>query len=127
MSPAEITRAKREAELSRKRLMGMVSELQERLKPGTIANNAWVGVKDRSTELADDAVQAVKARPMVASAALGAVTLFLARSPLKSAASWLFHRKPDEDLVTTRLDTNHDNYDLTTPVVARHQDEGVTA
>ena len=127
MSPAEITRARREAELSRRRLMGTVAELQERLKPATIANQAWEGVKDRSTGLADDAVQAVKARPMVASAALGAVTLFLARSPLKSAASWLFSRKPDEDLVTTRLAANSDNYDLTTPVVARHQDEGVTA
>jgi len=127
VSASEIVRAKREAELARRRLMTTVGELQERLKPATIANNAWEGVKDRSTELADDAVQAVKARPMVASAALGAVTLFLARSPLKSAASWLFARKPDEDLVTTRLDTNNDSYDLTTPVVARHQDEGVTA
>ena len=127
MSGAEILRAKREAELSRRQLMGTVSELQERLKPGTIANHAWEGVKDRSTGLADDAVQAVKARPVVASAALGAVTLFLARSPLRSAASWLFSKKPDEDLVTTRLDTHSDNYDLTTPLVARHQDEGVTA
>ena len=127
MSAAEITRARREAELSRRQLMATVGALQDRLKPATIATNAWEGVKDRSTGLADDAVQAVKARPVAASAALGAVTLFLARSPIKSMASWLFAKKPDEDLVTTRLDNTDDNYDLTTPVVARQQDEGVTA
>ena len=127
MSAADITRAKREAELSRRQLMATVGELQDRLKPASIATNAWEGVKDRSTELADDAVQAVKARPMAASAALGAVTLFLARSPIKSMASWLFSKKPDDDLVTTRLDTIEDNYDLTTPVVARQPNEGVSA
>ena len=126
MSAGDIARAKTEAELARRRLMGTVGELQQRLKPGTIANNAWAGVRDRSTEMADDAVQAVKARPVAVSAALGAVTLFLARSPIKSAVSWLFSKKPDEDLVTTRLDTNNDNYDLTTPIVARQQNEGVS-
>jgi hypothetical protein len=127
VSAADIARAKREAEIARRQLMGTVGELQERLKPATIATQAWEGVKDRSTGLADDAVQAVKSRPMAASAALGAVTLFLARSPIKSMASWLFAKKPDDDLVTTRLDKTNDNYDLTTPVVARQQDEGVSA
>lgn len=127
MSAADIARAKREAELTRRRLMGTVGELQDRLKPATIASNAWEGVRDRSTDLADEAVQAVKSRPMAASAAVGAVTLFLARSPIKSAFSWLFSRKKDDDLVTTRLDGNNSNFDLTTPVVARQQDEGVNA
>ena len=34
-------------------------------------------MKDKSGELADDAVEAVKARPVVSGAALGAVLLFL--------------------------------------------------
>ncbi|QAY79370.1 hypothetical protein [Sphingosinicella sp. BN140058] len=127
MSVAEITRARREAEIARRKLMGDIAVLQERLSPTTIATNAWEGVKERSTEIADDAVEAVKARPVAVSAALGAVTLFLARNPIKSAVSWLFAKKPPEDLVTTRLDTNNPQYDLTTPVVARKPDEGVTA
>ena len=127
MTAADITRAKREAELSRRKLMASVAELQDRLKPGTIASHAWEGVRDKSTDLADEAVQAVKARPVAASAAVGAVTLFLARHPIKSAFSWLFSKKPDEDLVTTRLATNNEKFDLTTPVVARQHDEGVNA
>ena len=127
MSVADITRARREAEIARRKLMGDVAILQERLSPSTIASNAWEGVKERSTEMADDAVEAVKARPVVVSAALGAVTLFLARQPIKSAVSWLFSKKPPEHLVTTTLATSSPQYDLTTPVVARNQDEGVTA
>ena len=90
MSAAEIVRARKEAELARQRLTATVGELQHRLSPGTLAGNAWEGVKDKSGELADDAVEAVRARPVAAGAALGAVLLFLARSPIKSAASRLF-------------------------------------
>jgi hypothetical protein len=90
VSAAEIIKARTEAELARRRLSATAGELQRRLSPGTLAGNAWEGVKDRSGELADDAVEAVKARPIAAGAALGAVLLFLARSPIKSAASRLF-------------------------------------
>jgi hypothetical protein len=89
MSANEIARAKTEAEMARRRLTGTLAEIQTRLKPGTLANNAWEGVKDRSGELADDAVEAVKARPVAAGAMLGAFLLFLARSPIKNAASRL--------------------------------------
>jgi hypothetical protein len=127
VSAADITRARREAELARRKLMGGIGELQDRLKPGNIANHAWEGVKERSTGLADDAVEAVKARPVIVSAALGAVTLFLARQPIREAVSALFARKPDEDLVTTTIDTSKTNLNLTTPVVSRTKNEGVTA
>ena len=90
MSVAEITRARTEAELARQRLSHTLGELQTRLKPGTLANNAWEGVKDKSGEIADDAVEAVKARPVAAGAVVGAVLLYLARSPIKSAATRLF-------------------------------------
>ena len=96
MSAAEITRARTEAELARQRLSHTLGELQTRLKPGTLANNAWEGVKDKSGELADDAVQAVKSRPVAVSAVLAAVTLFLARAPIKSAVSSLFSSDDEE-------------------------------
>ena len=90
MSASDIVRAQKQAELARQRLSATVGEIQRRLSTGTLAGNAWEGVKDKSGELADDAVEAVRARPVAVGAALGAVLLFLARSPIKSAASRLF-------------------------------------
>ncbi|HEX8381271.1 MAG TPA: DUF3618 domain-containing protein [Allosphingosinicella sp.] len=127
MSANELKLAKQEADIARRRLAATAAELQERLKPGTLAHNAWAGVKDKSGELADDAVEAVKARPVPVAAALTAFTLFLARAPLKSAVAWLFSgRDEDEDLVTARLDESDENYDLTAPTAVRTS-EGASA
>lgn len=129
MSARELTQARREAERARRSLAATLAELQERLRPGTIASNAWEGVKDKSGAIADDAVEAVKSRPMIVSAVVAAFTLFLARAPLRSAASRLFSGddEEEEDLVTTRLDTETDRYDLTAPLAARTENEGVSA
>jgi len=128
VSAAEIVKAKQEAERARRQLTVTASELQRRLKPGTLASHAWEGVKDRSGDLADGAVGAVKARPMAVSAALAAFTLFLARRPIASAASRLFSGdESDEDLVTTRLDGGDTHYDLTAPVAERSETEGASA
>lgn len=124
MSAPELTRANAEAERARRRLAATVAELQQRLKPTALASNAWEGVTDKAGDLADDAVQAVKARPVATSAALGAFTLFLARAPLRSALTRLFSRRPDEDLVTTRLDNKDGQFDLTAPVAVRQASEG---
>jgi hypothetical protein len=118
MSAPEILAAKRDAERSRKALIETAHELQQRLKPGTIAGHAWEGVKERGTGLAETTAEAVKARPIAVSAGLAAFTLFLARRPIKSAVSRLFHSDPDEDLVTTTLDTDGP-YDLTAPLAER--------
>lgn len=118
MSARQIYDARRQADAARQRLLATASELQERLRPGTIASNAWEGVKDRSGELADGAVEAVKERPVAAASVLAAFTLFLARRPIRSAVSRLFAKEPDEDLVTTRLAESDGQYDLTAPVAA---------
>lgn len=120
MSADNIRRARQDAERARRRLAETTAELQLRLKPGTLAHNAWAGVKDKSGDLADDAVEAVKARPVPVAAALTVFTLFLARAPLKSAVSWLFSsREDDEDLITVRVDEGDENYDLAAPIAAR--------
>ena len=89
MSADDIRLARQEAERARRSLAATAAELQQRLKPGTLASNAWAGVKDKSGDLAEDAVEAVKARPVIVSAALAAFTLFLARAPIKSAVAGL--------------------------------------
>jgi hypothetical protein len=89
VSADDLRLAKREAELARRRLAASAAELQQRLKPGTLAGHAWAGVKDKSGEIAEDAVEAVKSRPIAVSAVLAAFTLFLARAPIKSAVGRL--------------------------------------
>ncbi len=120
MSAGELAMAKQEAERARRRLAATAAELQQRLKPGTLASNAWSGVKDKSGEMADGAVEAVKSRPVPVAAALTAFTLFLARAPLKAAVARLFSGDDeDEDRVTARLDGGDENYDPTAPIAAR--------
>jgi hypothetical protein len=127
MSAPDLTRARREAALARRRLADTVGELQVRLKPGTLASNAWEGVKERGGDMAEDAVEAVKARPVPVAAALAAFGLFLARAPIRSAVSRLFASDTDDDLITTRLDAGTEKIDLTAPVAARRKVEGASA
>jgi Protein of unknown function (DUF3618) len=124
VSAPELVAARAQAEAARARLMDTVAELQQRLKPATIAGQAWEGVKERTGDIAGDAVDAVKARPIIVSTALAAFTLFLARSPIKSAVSRLFSSDEEDDLVTTRLADGDGNYDLTAPQAERPRKKG---
>ena len=82
----EISAARIEAERSRAKLMGTAGELQDRLSPKTLAKGAWEGAKVKGADLAEDAVDAVKARPVAAGGLVAALTLFLAREPLMDLA-----------------------------------------
>ena len=66
--------------------MGTAQELQERLSPKTLAKGAWQGAKEKGADLAEDAVDAVKARPLAATGVVAAITMFLAREPLMDLA-----------------------------------------
>jgi hypothetical protein len=67
--------------------MATAHELQERLSPKTLAKGAWQGAKEKGADLAEDAVDAVKARPYAATGVVAAITMFLAREPLIDLAS----------------------------------------
>lgn len=82
----EITAAKSEVERSRSRLMSTAHELQERLSPKTLARGAWQGAKEKGADLAEDAVDAVRSRPLAASGVVAAIAMFLAREPLMNLA-----------------------------------------
>jgi hypothetical protein len=90
---ARLERARIEAERARRRFTDTLGEVQYRLKPGTLADNAWTGVKDKSSELADEAVEAVKARPVAAAGAAAAFLLYLARKPIISGATHLWNQR----------------------------------
>lgn len=101
----EIAAARQDVERSRARLMGAAHELQERLSPKTLAKGAWEGAKEKGADLAEDAVDAVKARPLATTGVVAAITMFLAREPLLDLASRLVGSVSDKRKTRKRRKT----------------------
>ena len=85
----QVAAARIKAEKARAQLMETAHELQQRLSPAVLAQNAWEGAKSKGADLAEDAVDAVRSRPAIAGGIVAALALFLAREPLMDAASKL--------------------------------------
>ena len=85
----QVAAARIEAERRRARLMDTAQRLQERISPGTLASNAWQGAKEKGADMAENAVDAVRKRPLAATGVVAAITLFLAREPLMDLAGKL--------------------------------------
>ena len=85
----QVAAARIQAEKARAQLMETAHELQQRLSPGVLAHNAWEGAKMKGADLAEDAVDAVRRRPAIASGIVAALALFLAREPLIDAGKKL--------------------------------------
>ena len=126
MSLETIEQAKRNAVMARRRLDSTLVAVQLRLKPGNLAGEAWDGVKDKSADLADGALTAVRKRPAAVSMAVGAVALFLAREPLKRTVRRLFtdEAEPDGDLIVTRIETENPQFTASAPFVDAAVTEG---
>ncbi|HEY0626852.1 MAG TPA: DUF3618 domain-containing protein [Allosphingosinicella sp.] len=122
-----LERAKREQELARQRFTTTLHTLQYRLKPGTLANDAWTGVKDKTGTMTDSALQTVKDRRLTVSGVIAAIVIFLARDSLWTAISKLIRGEDDSDLVKTKIHKKDENYDLAAPTVSRSVKEGVSA
>jgi ElaB/YqjD/DUF883 family membrane-anchored ribosome-binding protein len=112
MNAETIEQAKRDAEAARRRLDSTLVALQQRLHPKSLATEAWDGVKEKSNDLAEGALGAVKQRPGAASLAIGAAVLFLARKPLGRAVGRAFSKAEEEDdgRIVTRIETDNENY-----------------
>ena len=85
----EIVAARAEADRRRARLMGTADQLQERLSPKRLTRDAWEGAKDKGADIAENAVDAVRSRPIAAGGTVAAIALFLAREPLIELAGKL--------------------------------------
>jgi ElaB/YqjD/DUF883 family membrane-anchored ribosome-binding protein len=86
----EIAAARIEVERSRARIMATAQDLQDRLKPKVLARDAWEGAKVKVADLAEDAVDAVRARPLATTGVVAAIAMFLAREPLiELAGKWV--------------------------------------
>lgn len=81
----KVAAARIEVARSRAALLDTARELQSRLQPKVLANEAWEKAKDKGADLAEGAVDAVKKRPVAVGGVLAALTMFLAREPLKQA------------------------------------------
>jgi hypothetical protein len=92
----QVAAARIEVERSRARLMadvdeviGLAHSMQHKLAPSTLMRDAWEGAKGKGADLAEDAVDAVRNRPLATGGVVAAVTLFLAREPLMDLAGKL--------------------------------------
>lgn len=89
----EVAEARRRAEQARTKMWATFDELvdygqslQRKLEPSHLARDAWDAAKNKSVDLAEDAVDAVRKRPVAATGAVAALALFIAREPLMDLA-----------------------------------------
>ena len=94
---AKVVAAQIEVERTRAALMETARELQQRLQPKTLASEAWEKAKVKGADLAEDAVDAVKSRPVAVGGVVAALTMFLAREPIKDAAVKLYDAMTSSD------------------------------
>ena len=86
----KVAAARIQVERTRAALLDTAKELQQRLQPKTLASEAWEKAKNKGADLAEDAVDAVKSRPVAVGGVVAALTMFLAREPIKDAVSNIY-------------------------------------
>lgn len=84
--PANVAAARIEAERCKAALVDTARQLQQRLEPRRLAGETWEKAKNKGADLAEDAVDAVKRRPVATGGIIAALAMFLARDPIKDAA-----------------------------------------
>ena len=82
----QVAAAKLDVERKRARVMATAHSLQERLSPGVLARGAWEGAKDKGANLAEEAVDAVRARPLAATGVVAAITTPTASATMAASA-----------------------------------------
>lgn len=80
-----LARARRQSEASRARLTETLVELQNRLKPKALIEDALEEIREKTDELAEQAIDTVRRRPFTAAAVALAVLAWLFRAPILSA------------------------------------------
>ncbi len=88
--PPKVSAALITVERSKAALLDTANELLERFQPHNLVDDLWEQAKIKGADLAEDAVDAVKKRPVALGGVVAALTMFLAREPIKDAAVTLF-------------------------------------
>jgi hypothetical protein len=85
--------AEADVERTREALIGTLRELTHQFEPHRLVREMWEDAKDKGADLAENAVDAVRARPLASTGVVAAVAMFLAREPLMELAGKLAGRK----------------------------------
>jgi len=96
----DVAEARRRVEQARAKMWTTFDELieyghrlQRKLEPSHLARDAWGAAKNKGVDLAEDAVDAVRKRPVAATGAVAALALFIAREPLMDLVGKLMNGK----------------------------------
>ena len=92
-----LAEAEGEVARSREQVVETLRELAELLAPKKIARNVWESAKVKGADIAEDAVDAVKRRPVAATGLVAAMTMFLAREPIKNGIVNLYDAMTSDD------------------------------
>ena len=92
-----IVEATAEVEQAREALIETARALQLRLQPKTLAREAWESAKVKGADMAEDAVDAVKRRPVATGGIIAAIAMFLARDPIKDGVTRLYDAMTSDD------------------------------
>ena len=121
MAERELIAARVKAEALKADFQRTVEELKYRLKPATLASDAWHGIRDKGVEYSGLGNKAVHDRPGVAGGAVFALLLFFLRHPLGRLVSRIFGGPRVPGTVKADVLDAKTDYDLTAPVVAMNQ------
>jgi hypothetical protein len=88
--PPKVAAAQIKVERTRAALLETANELLERFQPHNLVDDLWEQAKNKGADLAEEAVDAVKKRPVAVGGIVAALTMFLARDPIKDAAASLY-------------------------------------
>jgi hypothetical protein len=89
MSDDRVRDAEVEVDHSRRKLIATLQELTRQFEPHRLMEEAWEKAKDKGADLAEEAVDAVRSRPLAATGVVAAFAMFLAREPLMDLAGKL--------------------------------------
>jgi hypothetical protein len=88
--PPKVVAAQIQVERTRAALLETANELLERFQPHNLVDDIWEQAKNKGANLAEEAVDAVKSRPVAVGGVVAALTMFLAREPIKDAVTNIY-------------------------------------
>ncbi len=94
---ARILAAQANVAEAREALIDTARELQQRLQPKTLAREAWESAKVKGADMAEEAVDAVKRRPVATGGIIAAIAMFLAREPIKDGVRNIYDAMTSDD------------------------------
>lgn len=89
MTEEQVKAAEFRVNRARAKMISTLQELLQQLQPHRLMEEAWEKAKDKGANLAENAVDAVRARPIAATGVVAAIMMFLAREPLMDFAGKL--------------------------------------